>query len=301
MFEKTINNIKDKYNTKKKENETYNQLLQSTTTFQNLFPITTTNQEIQEHKITYITNNCPDINKEKATIITKLIPLEETFLTTLYGIEIKTNKEYYIIPTNKYLWMISQTNFGAYPYQNLNAQIIKNNLMSKTILFNNILLEINGTNDKLETFLNIINNQTERELIIKKETNYLQGIIPTYQKINSLFSGISLDNQLNIVFHNKDQNLRSTLTEITNYEILIDNQVYLSKNTENSTRMTNFFKNCYQISIRITTPNTTFIMPILEPNSFGTKYNFNDTILQNNLNFAKTIIEKLNNLTKSKY
>lgn len=301
MFEKTINNIKDKYNTKKKENEIYNQLLQTTNTFQNLFPITTTNQEIQEHKITDITNNCPDINKEKATIITKLIPLEETFLTTIYGIEIKTNKEYYIIPTNKYLWIISQTNFGAYPYQNLNAKIIKNNLMSKTILFNNILLEINGNNEKIENLLKIINNQTLREQIIINKTSYLQGIIPTYQKINSIFSGISIDNQLNIVFHTKQENLKCTLNEIINYEILIDKQIYLSKNTETSTRMTNFFKDCYQISIRITTPNKILIMPILEPNSFGTKYNFNDTILQNNLNFAKIIIEKLNDLTKPKY
>ena len=55
---------------------------------------------------------------------------------------------------------------------------------------------------------------------------------------------------------------------------------------------------CYTISLRITTPNTTFIIPILEQNSMGTKYTRQDSIFQKSMNFAKEIINKLNELDK---
>ena len=164
MLKNFFNNIQEKYNEKKEENAHYNQLLE--------FPITKTT-EPTDYKISFITSDSPDINKEKATIIASLIPIEETYLTTIYTKEILTNKEYYLIPTNKYLWIINSTQYGAYPYQNLKAEIIKNNLMSKTILLNNILLEANGTDTKLQTFLSIINHPNNRENIIQQKINYL--------------------------------------------------------------------------------------------------------------------------------
>ena len=51
---------------------------------------------------------------------------------------------------------------------------------------------------------------------------------------------------------------------------------------------------CYQISLRITINNTNqIIIPILEPSSIGSKYTLHDTIFQTNINFAKSIINKL--------
>lgn len=301
MFKNILNNIQDKYNNIKQENAILDQLLKTTTTFQNLFPISTQNIESQEHKVAYILENCPDINEKKANLITKVIPITETYLTVLYSIEIITNKEYYLIPTNQYLWVISPTHYGAFSYQNLSCQIIKNNLMSKSILLNNILLEANGNPKKIETFLNIINLPAERESIIKERINYLQGIVPIYQKINKIGSGISIDNQSNIIFHNKEENLKVKKEELLNYEILLDNQVYLSKNSISSKNITNFQNSCYQITIRITTQNKILTLPILEPNAFGNKYNAHDTIFQNSLTFAKDITQKLNTLFKEIY
>jgi len=108
MFKKLINNISNKVNTLKKENNLYNELIEKTTDFKNLFPIPELTIVPSNHKITTITTDCPDINKEKATLISKLIPINETFLTIIYSKEVKTNKEYYIIPTNKYLWIINE-------------------------------------------------------------------------------------------------------------------------------------------------------------------------------------------------
>lgn len=301
MFKNLFNNIQEKYNNIKEENNNLEQLLQTTTTFQNLFPIQKKEQEIYEYKISYILEDCPDLNEDKAKLITNIIPINETLLTILYTIEIISNKEYYLITTNKYLWIISQTNYAAYDYNNLTCKIIKNNLMSKSILLNNILLEANGNSQKINTFLNIINQPNERNIIIKEKTSYLQGIMPIYQKINKIGSGISLDSQNNIVFHTKEKNLKLKKEELLNYEILLDNQIYLSKTSTTSKSITNFQTSCYQISIRITYPNNTFIIPILEQNTFGNKYNYHDSIFQNNLNFAKKIIEKLNELTNNNY
>lgn len=297
MFNQVIKNIKDKYNTIKQENDTLDNLLNTTTTFQNLYKIPIQKDNNLEQKINFIQNNCPDINEEKAKLISNIIPIQETYLEVFYAKEIKSNKEYFIIPTNNYLWIISTNEYGAFDYFNLNATVVKNNLMSKIILTMNVLLEINGSSDKIDTLINILNNQEFRNKIIQEKTKYLLGITPIYQKINKLNAGLSIDKDNTLVFHNKEESLKCSPKELINYEILLDNQVYFSKNSSTKTTMTSFNISCYQITIRITTPSTVFILPILEQNSFGTKYTNHDSKFTYSINFAKEIIAKLQTLT----
>ena len=297
MFNQAIKNLKDKYNTIKQENDTLDNLLNTTTTFQNLYKIPIQKDNNLEQKINFIQNNCPDINEEKAKLISNIIPIQETYLEVFYAKEIKSNKEYFIIPTDSYLWIISTNEYGAFDYSKLNATIIKNNLMSKIILTMNILLEINGSSDKIDTLVNILNNQEFRNKIIQEKTKYLLGITPIYQKINKLNAGLSIDKNNILVFHNKEESLKCNPKELINYEILLDNQVYFSKNSSTKTTMTSFNISCYQITIRITTPSTVFILPILEQNSFGTKYTNHDSKFTYSINFAKEIIAKLQTLT----
>ncbi len=298
MFKELINSIEEKYNNIKEENNNLNNLMQTTSTFQNLFPIPELNNESSLYKIEFITNECPDINKEKATLISKLIPVSETYLSVLYAKELLTNEEYFIIPTNKYLWIMNTKNYGAYEYNNIKCSIIKNNLMSKTVLLNNVIIEINGSNSILENFLNIINDNTYREKKIFEKTSYLCEIIPTYQLINEIESGISIDNNNNIVFHSKEKNHKCNITDIDNYEILLDNQVYTSKNITSSTSIGSFQNSCYQINLRITLKDNTIIsIPILQQNSFGTKYTSHDSTFKKNLEFAQKIIDKIKELS----
>ena len=301
MFNQVIKNLKDKYNTIKQENDTLDNLLNTTTTFQNLYKIPIQKDNNLEQKINFILNNCPDINEEKAKIISNIIPIQETYLEVFYAKEIKSNKEYFIIPTNSYLWIISTNEYGAFDYSTLNATIIKNNLMSKIILTMNVLLEINGSSDKIDTLINILNNQEFRNKIIQEKTKYLLGITPIYQKINKLNAGLSIDKNNILVFHNKEESLKCNPSELTNYEILLDNQIYFSKNSSTKTIMPSFNTSCFQITIRITTPSTVFVIPILEQNSFGTKYTNHDSKFTYSINFAKEIIAKLQTLTISTY
>ena len=301
MFNQLLKNIQNKYTTMKQENDNLDTLLNQTTTFQNLFPLPLLKDNYLEQRISFIKNNCPDINEEKAKIISNIIPIQETYLEVFYAKEIISNKEYYLIPTNQYLWIISQTSYGAYSYQNLSCQVIKNNLMSKIILILNVLLEVNGSSQKIETLINIINNNNIRNNLIQEKTKYLLGITPIYQKINKLNAGLSIDSNNNIVFHNKEDSVKCTPNEITNYEILLDNQVYFSKSSSSSSTMSSFNTSCFQINIRITTPNKIFTIPILEPNSFGTKYNNHDSNFTYSINFAKEIISKIQSLTIQNY
>lgn len=298
MFEKLTNKITEKINNYKEQESQFKELLQTSTTFNNLNKFELTTIEDQINKINFITNNCPDINDFKAKIISQVIPIQETILEVFYTKEILTNKEYYIVPTNQRLWIITLNEYLTLSLDNNTISIIKNNLMSKTILFNNILLEINGTNDKINILINILTNIEERNKIILDKTKYLCGITPIYQKINSINSGISIDNENNIVIHTKDNNYKYNITQITDYEILLDNQIYYSKSSYSKTFIATSKLSCLTMSINLTVDNNIIKIPILETNSFGNKYESTGTTYQTNLNFAKTIIEKIESYIK---
>ena len=297
MLKNLLNSIEEKYNTRKQENNNLNNLLNTTSTFQNLFPMPSLTNEISDYKVSLITSTCPDINEEKAKLISKLIPIKETYLSVHYIKEVLTNQEYYLILTDKYIWVINQNNYGAFQYETIKCSIIKNNMMSKTILLNNILIEVNGTNTTIEDFINTINDKDYRVKKINDKTSYLCGIIPIYQHINSIFSGISIDNNNTIVFHANNKHYKYSINEIENCEILLDNQVYTSSKITNSTSIGSFHNTCYQISIRVTITNKQLIIiPILNPNNFGTKYDSHDSTFKKNLEFANTILEKIKEL-----
>ena len=302
MFENILNNVKDKINTIKEENINYNNLLKQSLKFSNLNNLPEIKKTINEGKITKILEYCPDLNKEKAIIINNLIPLSETFLEIYYIKEIITNIDYWLIPTNKYLWVINEKSYGIIPYQNITTcNIVKNNLMSKSINLNNIILEINGNDEKINNLISILSNEQYRNKIIIEKTNYLCGITPIYQTINNISSGISIDESKNIVFHSKTFNYKYNYQDITNYELLLDNNCVLSKNQDSKQKITSFQNNCYSINIRITTKDTNFIIPILEPNALGKKYTNMDIIYQYNINFAKEIMSKLKELCEINY
>ncbi len=296
-----VNRVQTKYKTVIEENNHLNELLQTSETFHNLLAIPENLKERSEYNIAYIMNNSPDINMEKATIISQLIPIDETYLITIFTKELKTGKEYYLIPTTKQLWLISQEGYLVFPYGSLNCQVIKDNLMGKTLLLQNVLLEANGNNEKITSFLSILLNANEREKIIQEKISYLCGIVPISQERNKYGFGISIDQDSNIVFHTKEENYKYSYSEIKECEILLDNQVYFS--TKNmSGVMIAFQGSCYQISIRVKTEGEhTFILPILEPSAFGTKYQRQDKTFQENIAFARKIIDKIISLNPRPY
>lgn len=76
-----LQKIQNKIDKIKEDNNNYNNLIANSQTIQNLTPIPELNNDIIDYKVNLITTTCPDINKDKAIIINKLIPIEETYLT----------------------------------------------------------------------------------------------------------------------------------------------------------------------------------------------------------------------------
>lgn len=298
MFKELINNVREKYDQMNKENELLDSLLNKTDTIKNLFPIQPKDFIYSEYIIELITNNAPDINKDKAKIINQIIPITETIIDVFYSKELKTNIEYYFVLTNKYLWLFTQNAYGAFNFDNLNIDIIKNNLLSKVVLLNNVLFEINGTNSKIEKFIKIINDKNTREQEINNSLKQYCGITPIYQLRNKFGTGISIDINKNIIFHDKKNNYLYNINDIKHLEILLDNTIYFTTNNEVSGKIGSFQSDCYSISLRVNLDNLQILIPILETNSSGNKYNINDTIITKNINFAKQIINKIESIRK---
>lgn len=301
MFDKITNTIKNKITTIKEEDIKYKQLLETTQILTELKPIQKINTENLIHKINFITNNCPDINEQKATTITNLIPLEETIIEAYYTKEIKTQKEYFIIPTNKYIWIINNNEYIILTYEN-NIEIIKNNLMSKVVLLNNILFEINGTSEKINKLILLIKNPQERKNIITEQTKYLCEINPIYQKINKYNCGISLDLENNIVIHNNEQSYKYHISQITNYELMLDNQIYCSKDSLSKTGILASKSSCLKMTLNLyINEQEKITLLLLDQNAFGTKYESTGSHYQESLNFGLTIINKIKELTTPQY
>ena len=299
MSNNFIDNIKNKLKNIKEENNNYNNLIETSTIFENLTNINIQNEVFNENKVHWILNNCPDLNKDKANIIANLIPKNETLLAIIFTKEIKTNTEYWLVATSKSIWIANTEKYKTISYQDIQyCTIIKNNLLSKIININNILLEANGNNEKINNFLKIILSEENRSKEIEKETKYLCGIVPIYQKINENNIGISIDCNKNIVFHLNNNNYKYNISEITNYELLIDRNPIITKNQISKKNITGFQNKCNSITLKITLQNAIIEMPILKLDSLGRNYSINDTKFLKSMNFGKEIINKLEEISK---
>ena len=204
-----------------------------------------------------------------------------------------------LVDTSKSIWIANTEKYKTISYQDIQyCTIIKNNLLSKIININNILLEANGNNEKINNFLKIILSEENRSKEIEKETKYLCGIVPIYQKINENNIGISIDCNKNIVFHLNNNNYKYNISEITNYELLIDRNPIITKNQISKKNITGFQNKCNSITLKITLQNTIIEMPILELDSLGRNYSINDTKFLKSMNFGKEIINKLEEISK---
>ena len=293
---KIIESIKNTINNIEKSNEEYQKMIYNASTISNLNSLDSSIEK--DISPSLLTSKNPNITEEKAKLIINLLPLNETYLEVLYSKEIKTNKEYFIVPTTKYLWIISQEGYIKFEYNNLNASIIKKSLLTKTINISNYIFEISNTDEEINNFINIINNIEYRTNLINDEINKY-GDNEIYRTLNKINSGISYDNNHNIRFYSKDLFKKYNIDEIENYELFMDNNVLQEKRMKQNARLTATKNSCYEIKIKITPKdNNVFDIPILEKDSMSQIYqNTSDTYIRN-LEFAKNIMNRLDELNE---
>ena len=291
-----LDSIKNKLNEMEKTNEEYQTKLNNANIINNLQEIPT----LEEKNISpvILTSKNPNITEDKAKLINDLLPYSETYLEVLYSNEVKTKKEYFIVPTTKYLWIISLDGYNKYEYASLKVEIIKKNLLSRIINLANFILEISSTEEEINNFINIINNIEYRTNLINETINKY-GNNEIYRTLNKINSGISYDKECNIRFYSKNLYKRYNIKDITNYELLMDNNVIQEKRMKQNTRITSSKNSCYEIKIRITpTDNNIFEIPILEKDTMSQMYQSTSDTYIRNLEYAREIINKLDHLNE---
>ncbi len=299
MFKELLNNVQDKYKKIQEENALYNKLLETTNVVSSLIDVPIIDKKSITVSYMDILNLCPDLNDEKALLIRGLIPIDEVYLTVMYTRECKSNTEYFLVPTNKYLWVIGTSKYVRYSYTGLSVGIIKNNLMGKVLNLANILFDVNGGEEKINEFMKIINDSDYREIIIKKKLEKFCGIKPKFSLINDLGAGISIDEEKNIVFHTGDANYKYNIKELTNYELLLDDNVVMEKRSNRRVRLTANKSSCYQMNIRVSTKDNTFLVPIIVKSAFVEVYQSTSAKYMNARIFAEKIINILDDLDEA--
>ncbi len=296
MFNDLFGKIKNKITEVNKNSEEYYKSLNEAQVIEGLLSLPQSNPNNRLDP-TDIVNNCPDLNEAKAKLIINTIPIDELPLVIIYSKEVKTNMEYYFVPTTKYLWIINEYGYVKHNYENVTAKIVKGGLMSKMVKVNNHMLEMTG--DKINYFENLITNPEFRTQELTTKSNNLCGINPTLRIINNIGTGISIDNNKNIVFHTKELNKKYHISELDNYELFIDNNATIEKKTKMQTRITAGKSSCYEMKFKITAKSgESFFMQILPRSTFEKMYQNTNAEYMNSFKFAREIIDILDDLNE---
>jgi len=299
-----INQAKETINTKKQESENYERLMQSSLKFVDFTPITINDKDKNMGRIYEINNKCPSVNIENATKIDNLLPDLEYPICVVYVTQDLDNTPFTFVMSQNKLWVIATGSYRLYEYNQIQVQVVSRGLMNQKIYFNNIMLSLFLRQNELEIFMNYITNAEYRQNYINKDLEYLCGITPIYQCINKIGSGISIDKDKNIVFHDKKMsNYKYNYDEIQDYDMLADTNIVLRKRqfNRNSTMKANT-SSCTSVSLRITLKDQRQVsIPLLEPSSFNSTYSTTGGPYKEAYEFGKTIIEKIDSLNPNQY
>lgn len=275
----------------------YDNAVNRSLTLGNMLKLDVKNKNIIPGRVQELKNLCPNLTSDSAEFLTNVIPIWETYLFAFIIIEKRTNDKYYMIGTDRWIWFINDYSYKIVKYSEIYLfEVIKKSLMSQVVNFNQIVFTVNDYINNVNRLVKICNDSDYRKNEINNYCKYLCGTIPIYQNLNKIMSGISIDNNKNIVLHDrKKNNIKCTYDEIEDYELMEDQTAVLKKKREDDSHAIPFAKDsCSRISIRVTFKNNTlFLMTILEPSAFSNQYSHNDTIYKENFNFAKSIIDTL--------
>ncbi len=303
---KIFSKVNDKVNTfidnKKEQIDAYNRFIEGSKVFELSNIINVDEDNINEGNVYQYKDMCVYINIEDAKRIASLIDIDETVIYISFVRQKKDDKDFIITLTDKKILVNDKEKYLIYRYDDIKGLYqVNKSLMSQIINFNDIILEIDLNQSDLDIFYNLIMNSNYRNSYALELKKYLCGIIPIYQKINKIGSGISIDNNKNIVFHDRrSNNYLCRCEDISLCELLEDNTpVIKSGMTATGFGIGAAKQECGTMKLRITLINKQVIeITILEPKVFNATYGHTDTTYLKYFAFGKEIIEKIDELKK---
>lgn len=300
-----FNKITNYVNDQKKKYDNLNQLIDSSRTIELTNDIVINQEYLNEGNWQEYSDMCPYINIEYAKQIDGLIPMNEIVLYIFCITVKKTNTPFIVVLTNLRILIMDKKKYNVYDYSIItNFNLVNNGLMSQIININNIILDIDVNKEELNIIYTLMTNIEYRNQVCNNKLKYLCGITPIYQKLNDINSGISIDQNNQIVFHDKkEKNYLCKYDDIMQYEIMEDNTpVMKRKSNEQTTSMPFSKKECMLMKLRITlTNNQVFEITILEPSAFNNTYLHTNSTYIKNFNFAKEIMDKLDSMNDKLY
>ena len=300
MFKQLLNEVQDKYKKMQEDNARYQDLLNKVFVLPKFYPYTAVDKKnlTVSHKL--LMDMCPDLNEKDAILIRGLIPIEEVCLSCLYAIECKTGIKFYFVATTKYLWLVNAEGYLKYQYQDFTVERVKNGLMSKILLMGNMLFNVNGMDDVTSVFEKLIMDKAYREDLITKKLAMFCGTVPRIFYMNDISSGISIGSHYEIVFHTRAFHYKYNISDIKNYELLLDDMVIREKKSNRRSRLTANKSSCYEMVFRVTTSDRDFLVPIIEKNAFITLYSSTSVVFMENKSFADKLVDLLDDLDEAR-
>lgn len=300
MFKQLLNGVQDKYKKMQEDNARYQDLLNKVFVLPKFYPYTAVDKKnlTVSHKL--LMDMCPDLNEKDAILIRGLIPIEEVCLSCLYAIECKTGIKFYFVATTKYLWLVNAEGYLKYQYQDFTVERVKNGLMSKILLMGNMLFNINGIDEVTSEFEKLFIDKSYREVLINKKLGMFCGTVPQLFYMNDIASGISIGSHHEIVFHTREFHYKYNISDIKNYELLLDDMVIREKKSNRRSRLTANKSSCYEMVLCVTTEDREFLIPIIEKNAFITLYSSTSVVFMENKSFADKLVDLLDDLDEAR-
>lgn len=296
MFKQFFNGVQDKYKQMQEENRKYQELLTRVFLLPKFYPYTIVDKKQLTVSYKLLMHMCSDLNEQDAIAVRGLLPIEEVCLSCLYATECKTGVKFYFVASTKYLWLIHKEGYLKYRYSDLGVEVVKNGVLSKTLLLGNMLFMVNGTQDDLLGFVRLLQDSTYREELIRSQEEMFCGTVPCLFYLNQLASGISVGKNHELVFHTREFHYKYMISDIKNYELLMDDMVVREKKTNRRGMLTANKNSCYEMSLRITANDREFLLPILEKTAFTSLYASTSVEFMESKEFSEKMIGLLDDM-----
>ena len=289
-----INNAKDKYKEYSDANAKFKEIVENSQVLDNLTKVTLNSKE-DPGRMEKIKQLGPNLSSDKVRIIDNLVDRNENILLVLLAKESKTGTEYTFVMTEKKLYLINVDYYRTFEFNEIKVfEIVVKGLLSHNVNFNNMGFNIEASYETTSELINVLTNAEYRNIYLKDKLSHLCGINLEKQLINKFGAGISVGENNKVVLHNGKDNHIIVKSDIERIDLLSDNSIIMTRG-----KMTSNFvstKNgCYNMALKITTNNETYTIDIIPTSVMNSFYKSDDTVYQENYEFAKEVINELLN------
>lgn len=256
-----------------------------------LKPYEVHNEDAQVGKEQMILSSCISLNVEKARLINKALPIDETVIGVRTGKEAKTQIEYSFVATDKRVWIINKSEYTTIEYGDIKGcEIVNKGLMTQGVKFDDKAFVLDGNENEVKTFLDLVKNEEYRMSIIGHRIAYLSGVVPRRQILNIHMKGLTIADEGVIVLHDGTNNMVVNIKSVIGAQVLINDMVVFSKGrTENSSFMSSPME-ARKMAVKIALTTGEFLIETMSQNMMNTSYKREEATYIKNYDFSKSLV-----------